>query len=118
MTRKSLCMVRTLLAAYVVTGLLLAVLALLLYKFNLTQAKINTGIMAVYLISNLAGGFVIGKQLKEKKFIWGMCAGLLYFLLLTAVTLFVYRGIQGDTKEVVTTLFICMGGGMIGGMVS
>lgn len=118
MSRKSFFMIRTLLTAYIITGLLLMILAFLLYKWNLTQSKIDLGILAVYLISNLAGGFVIGKQTQERKFIWGLISGILYFLLLLLVTFLVYHNIQGDVKDMIMTLFLCAGGGMIGGMVS
>ena len=118
MSGKSLCMLRALIASYIVTGILLMVLAFSLYRWNLTQSKVDLGILAIYLISNLVGGFVIGKQMQERKFIWGIVSGVLYFLLLMAVTLVVYHGIQGNTKDVITALFVCAGGGMIGGMIS
>lgn len=118
MSKKSLYMIRTLLISYIVTGLLLMVLAFSLYKWNLTQSKIDLGILAVYLVSNLIGGFVIGRQMRERKFIWGLISGVLYFLLLLLVTFLVYHNIQSEMKEVIMTLLICAGGGMLGGMIS
>lgn len=116
MGQKTWCLIRTLLAAYIVTGISLAVLAFLMYRFNLTQSKVDLGIFAVYLVSNLVGGFCIGKQMKERRFLWGIISGIIYFLLLIVVTMVAYREIQGDAKEIAEILLLCAGGGMLGGM--
>ena len=42
-------MVKALLAAYVVTGILLIILALALYKFELNEGAVTAGVTAVYL---------------------------------------------------------------------
>ena len=44
---------KSLLAAYVVTGILLMILAMALYKFELTEEAVTAGITAVYLLSTL-----------------------------------------------------------------
>ena len=44
-------MIKALLASYIVTGLLLLVLALLLYKLRLSESAVNVGIIAVYVVS-------------------------------------------------------------------
>ena len=49
-------MVKALLAAYVVTGILLIILALALYKFELNEGAVTAGVTAVYLISTFTGG--------------------------------------------------------------
>ena len=49
---------KSLLAAYVVTGILLMILAMALYKFELTEEAVTAGITAVYLLSTFAGGLV------------------------------------------------------------
>ena len=46
---------KSLLAAYVVTGILLMILAMALYKFELTEEAVTAGITAVYLLSTFAG---------------------------------------------------------------
>ena len=44
---------KSLLAAYVVTGILLMILAMALYKFELTEEAVTAGITAVYLSLHL-----------------------------------------------------------------
>ncbi len=58
------------LAAYVVTGILLMILAMALYKFELTEEAVTAGITAVYLLSTFAGGLVAGKLAKIRRFFW------------------------------------------------
>ena len=70
---------KSLLAAYVVTGILLMILAMALYKFELTEEAVTAGITAVYLLSTFAGGLVAGKLAKIRRFFWGIVLGILYF---------------------------------------
>ena len=50
--------IKALLCAYVVTGILLLILALLLYKAGLSEENVNAGILLTYVISTFSGGFV------------------------------------------------------------
>ena len=111
-------MVKALLAAYVVTGILLIILALALYKFELNEGAVTAGVTAVYLISTFTGGLVVGKLAKVRRFLWGIVLGILYFALLLLVTVGIYRTFHGSSTEILVTFALCAGGGMAGGMIS
>ena len=111
-------MVKALLAAYVVTGILLIILALALYKFELNEGAVTAGVTAVYLISTFTGGLVVGKLAKVRRFLWGIVLGILYFALLVLVTVGIYRTFHGNSTEILVTFALCAGGGMAGGMIS
>lgn len=111
-------MVKALLAAYVVTGILLIILALALYKFELNEGAVTAGVTAVYLISTFTGGLVVGKLAKVRRFLWGIVLGILYFALLLLVTVGIYRTFHGSSTEILVTFTLCAGGGMAGGMIS
>ena len=111
-------MVKALLAAYVVTGILLIILALALYKFELNEGAVTAGVTAVYLISTFTGGLVVGKLAKVRRFLWGIVLGILYFALLLLVTVGIYRTFHGISTEILVTFALCAGGGMAGGMIS
>ena len=113
---KVLWILKSLLGAYVVTGILLMFLGLLLYKFDLDEKKVAIGIIVIYVVGTFCGGFLIGKYMKKQKYIWGCILGLLYFLLLLIITLGVYRTMQNG--DIVTTMMLCICGGTIGGMLS
>jgi len=109
---------KALLTSYVITGLLLLILAFLLYQFQLSKSVVDIGIVAIYIISCFAAGFIEGKVMGTRKFIWGAILGLLYFMLLTVISLAVNRSFDGNSSNFVTTLILCTAGGMLGGMLS
>ena len=111
-------LIKSLLAAYIVTGLLLLLLALLLYKLQLSESVVNIGIIAIYVAACFLGGFLEGKMMKTRKFLWGGAFGLLYFAVLAIISLAVGQGFSGSSSHFVTTLSLCMAGGTLGGMVS
>ena len=70
--KKMMWMLKSLLASYIVTGLLLLGLTVLVYQFELDEQLVAGGIVAIYVISTFTGGYIIGKLTKIRKFIWGM----------------------------------------------
>jgi len=114
---KAVWMLKSLLASYVVTGVLLLLLTVLLYKFDLDEGKVQIGILAVYVLSTFAGGFIIGKLAKVRRFLWGLILGVLYFALLMLISIGVYRTMEGGSSTLMA-LALCAAGGMLGGMVS
>lgn len=111
-------MIKALLCAYVITGILLLVLTLLLYKAGLSEEYVNAGITLIYVISTFAGGFVMGKLTGNRKFLWGLLTGCMYFILLILISLGVYHSFQSEISGMITTLLLCAGGGMLGGMIA
>ena len=115
---KGMWILKALLFSYVVTGILLVLLAMLLYKFELNEKIVSGAIVGIYVVATLAGGMMIGRMAKMKRFLWGMGLGILYFGLLLLITLGVYRTLNGSGVNLMTTLILCAGGGMTGGMLS
>lgn len=110
--------IKSLLASYIVTGILLLVLTFFMYKFELNEKIVSAAIVGIYVVSTLIGGVIIGKLTKSKRYLWGMVLGILYFVLLLLIILGVYRTLNGDSVSIVTSLILCAGGGMTGGMIS
>ncbi len=112
-------MIKALLAAYAVTGVLLLLLAFLMLQFELDSGKVSIGILAVYLVSCFFGGFAAGKLSSARRFLWGLAAGVGYFLILLAVSLLsAAGGGQPAGGQAVTAFVICACSGMLGGMLS
>lgn len=111
-------MIKTLFLMYAVTLILLLLLALILFKMEPQEIVCKIWLIAVYIISGLLGGFLIGKRRKSKKFLWGFFVGLLYFLIIFAVSLLLYKGLTGDWMHLITTMILCVASGMVGGMIS
>ena len=111
-------LLKTLLFSYILTGVLLAILAFLLYKMNLTESIVSIVIIVIYVAATFFGGFVAGKKCRSRKFLWGLLIGGAYFLVLVVISLAVGEpaGQLGDS--LITTLVLCAAGGMLGGMLS
>ena len=109
---------KSLLASYIITGILLMLLAVALYKFELNEKAVSAAIIAIYIMATLIGGIIIGKFARVRRYLWGLGLGIGYFALLLLITLGVYRTLNGDAANLVTTFVLCAGGGMGGGMLS
>lgn len=115
-TERLIALLKCLLAAYLITGLLLVAVAGLLYKFSLGENVVDIAIIVVYCVSSMLAGLFFSKGAASRRFIWGLAAGAAYFLVICAVTFAVEGHIHLLSNSGVTTLFICTGSGMLGGM--
>ncbi len=107
-----------LLVAYVVTAAFLFLLAFLLFKLSLSEQIISVGIIATYVLSCFVAGFLAGKKMKQKRFLWGLVMGMAYFGVLFVLSLAMNRTEGTVTDALFTTMILCTGGGMLGGMLS
>ena len=108
--RVAFCVLKALVAAYIVTGLLLLILAFALYKLGLS--------VFIYLLSSAIGGFFIGKCMEVKRLLWGVLLGLFYAVLLLVLSLIVRGNAQGIIQSGLLNTLICLGGGAIGAFLS
>lgn len=111
-------LLKSLLFSYILTGSLLLLLALLLYKANLSQKVVSICIIVIYVLATFFAGFITGKKLKNRRFLWGALMGAAYFLVLVVISLAVNRQPGILSSSFLTTLILCCGGGMLGGMLS
>lgn len=111
-------MVKILFAMYGLTAALLFLLAFLVQKLGWESGTISIGISMVYVISCLAGGFLVGKVQQTKKFIWGILISLAYIIMILAVSLTVKHGLHSTMSAFIINLLLCLGSGMLGGMIS
>ncbi len=114
----SVFILRSLLVSYLITGGCLLLLALLLYRFQLSESVISIAIIIVYIISTYLAGYITGKKMGTRKFLWGLFMGVAYFLIMVVVSLLVNHSIQDVSSNVLTTFLLCAGAGMLGGMLS
>ena len=96
---KGKAILRSLLLAYGVTGLFLLILAFLLFQFEF-------------------GGGMAGKIIRKDRYIWGIVTGLSYYVLLLLVSFLAQGKWDMTFAHALTTFFMCLGGGAIGGMLS
>ncbi len=117
-SKKLIFVLKCMLAACLVTAGLLLLLALMLYRFGLSEKVVSVCIILIYIVVTFLAGFIAGKRAGEKKFLWGLAMGCTYFLILTAVSLAVNKGMGDDVGNLITVFLLCGGSGMLGGMLS
>lgn len=111
-------LLKCLLAAYILTGGLLMLLALLVYRFGLGEKLVSIVIIGIYIGATFFAGFVAGKKIGTRKFLWGLLMGAMYFLVLVVLSLTVNHSFKDVATNFFTVLVLCAGSGMLGGMLS
>lgn len=109
-------LLKCLLFSYILTALLLLLLAFLLYKFGLSEGIVSIAISSIYVLATFMAGFVAGKKLQTRKFLWGMLLGTVYFVVLAVISLLVNQSVGELGNSFMTTLTLCAAGGTLGGM--
>lgn len=111
-------LLKSLLFSYILTTGLLLLLAFFLFKFELSERPVAVAIIGIYVLATFFAGFVTGKRLQNRKFLWGLLMGVAYFVVLAVVSLAVKQSPDTLGDSFFTTLALCAGGGMLGGMIS
>lgn len=112
----------SLLVMYLLSGLILVLLATFLYRFDLNEETVRIGVMTAYVASGLAGGFLMGKKMQDKKYLWGLLTGIVYFVLLFIISvvsdIVSQEPLTLEAVRILTTFALCAVSGMAGGMIS
>ncbi len=120
---------KALLTSMLLTGILLLVMAWILYQTNLSGLAEHVMVIVIYVLACLVGGFLLGKQEEKRRFLWGAGFGAVYFFLLLLLAAAMPgadpgNGILSSTGFFINwsgrlrVLLICLLGGMAGGMLS
>lgn len=118
MREKIVYILKDLLFSYILTAVFLLLMAVGMYTVGMSEKMVHILIIAIYVISTFFAGFMMGKKMQNRKFLWGLVLGSAYFLVLVVVSLAVNGTSQGLGDSVITTLVLCTAGGMLGGMFS
>lgn len=110
--------IKGLIFSYVITGVLLAILAFLVFQFGLTENVTDVSITAIYVVVTFLGAFVVGKRVKERKFLWGFLLGLCYIAIISVVAIVLGQVFDVTSTANLSTVALCIGGGLLGGMLS
>ena len=114
-----LALAKCLLVSYVLTLLLLCLLALLLYKLHLTEGIVTIAISTIYdiyLRQQKAEKEQTDKRMEKQKFLWGAFMGAAYFVILAVVSVLIRTPETALGNSFWTTMVLCVAGGTLGGM--
>lgn len=101
--------------SFLVTMLLLMLIAFLMLKAGLKEETISKIMIAVYVLAPAVGGFMLGKKRKVNRFLWGILVGAVYFFVYAVAALCLQDVSVSDIMWV--AIPVCLGG-MAGGMLS
>lgn len=107
----------SMLAAALCSVVFLAITALLMDKAGIGEKQAEALVCITYVASAFTAGILCGKWKREKKFLWGGLAGMLYFLLLCALSLYLGQTAP-DMQNGLTAFIFTVCGGMLGGMLA
>lgn len=110
-------MAKGLLIAYVISSLVLVILAFLMYKMDLSESVVRGVIIFSYVVSCFVSGMIVSVHHEGRRYLWGMLQGLLYYVVLVSVSMICNRAVFTQVPGILPALFLCAFGGMLGGMV-
>lgn len=116
-TERLVALLKCLMAAYLITGALLLLVAGVLYKFSIGENVVDISIIVIYCVSSLLAGLFFSKGASSHRYLWGMLAGAAYFVVICAVSAVADPDFMPLSYACITTLLICLGSGMLGGMI-
>ena len=108
---------KCLLLSYLLTTGLLLLVALLLYRFDLSEKVVSGCIVGIYIIVTFLAGFLAGKREGSLKFLWGLLLGGVYFLILAVISLALHQGINDVSGNSFAVRILWCGVGMVGSLV-
>ena len=103
---------------YIITGILLLLLAFLMYKMDLAEPVVNGALIAIYIIAGFFGGCLMGKKAGVKKYLWGLLMGALYYGVLLLVGVILHQGLDAEPVHLLSTMVLCLLSATAGGMIS
>ena len=109
---------KALILSYLVMLVTMLLTAVVLWKFDLGQGMLKAAVIVLYVLSAAAGGIYIGKMQKEKKFLWGLLTGCLFFLVLFILTMLSGESGGKIGMNFVSAFLICTLSGTLGGMLA
>ena len=112
-----LSILKVLLFEYVLSIVLLLLVALIMYKTGMSNATAKILILLVYFLTTFTGGMFMAKAQNQKRLIWGGASGLIYLAVLVIVAMII-KSELACVNNIVTASICCMAGGTIGGIVS
>ena len=106
---------KSLIFSYILTGIILCILAFIMYQTEVSTKVANLGVTFTYVAASVFAGFIIGKQMGKRKFLWGLAVGLLYFAVLFLISLLLDQNLALMSGERITAMLLCAAGGTLGG---
>ena len=98
-SQKFMGVVKGLILSYLLTIIMLFITAVVVYKVGISDKVLGILVVVIYIVATFAGGFVTGRKVREKRFLWGMVYGLTYIsVALTVGAVYRFRRQRGNSS--------------------
>lgn len=116
--QKMLGVLKGLIVSYIITIVLLFITAVVVYKVGISDMVLSGLITATYILATFFGGFITGRKVQEKKFLWGVVFGAMYIIIAMILGRLLGGGETGAMVPRITKSIMCVAGGMLGAMLA
>lgn len=97
---------------------MLGILTLIIWKMDGGSNVLSVGVIVIYILSNVLGGFLVGKMMGQQKFFWGVVIGAAYFLILFLIGVGMMGTKINGNMQIISGAMVCVISGMLGGMIA
>lgn len=103
---------------FLISMALLGLLSVCIWKMDGAGNVLCAGVIIVYILTNVLGGFLVGKVMGQQKFFWGVLIGASYFLILLLAGVCLAQTKVAGNMQLISGAMICVISGMLGGMLA
>lgn len=118
MAQKAITTLKMLIIGYVITIVMLFLLSFILYKFAVSETVVTVGITITYAVSCFIGGLFLAKKEMNRRVLWGIAYGVLYYVILFIISMCMNKGVDINVTSAVRALLVCVISGALGGFFS
>ncbi len=115
-TRTIVQIIKGVVLAYGISVILLAILAFLMFQWDVSEGIVRGGIIFAYVFSCFISGMAVSRNHNGKRYLWGLLMGAVYYLILLVTSMICNRTLFVNIPGILPALFLCLFGGMLGGM--
>ena len=96
-------------------GILLA--ALIFFMVGEGQNRVGIAVYVIVVLAVLIGGIYAGHRIGQRRFMWGLALGAIYYVSLCLISVASGCMDAADWQFCLPFVLLCLGGGMLGGMI-
>lgn len=111
-------LLKSLVTSYVITLFLLLIVSFMMHLTGMGGTAVSVAVIVITVLSVFIGSFYLGKHVEQKRFLWGLIAAMVYFIVYILISLLVKGDNPVDFLEYGKKLLMIAASGMLGGMLS
>lgn len=104
------------LISFLITGIILIILAVVVYCLNCSMLVVYCGVIASYIIANVVGSYLWANYVQHKRLIVGIVFGGVYFMILLVTSMVFATDVGISWSNGVRALTICLCSSIFGSL--